>query len=88
MSFEVRQQQRDREDILLQGLKDKEGRAMAGTTATYEHYAAPVQETFDNVIAGSLNVLRGFTLEERARRIKEHFKIADVSCLSSSLCCC
>jgi hypothetical protein len=83
MDFEVRQQQRDREQIRLEALKEKAGHVQAGTTASYEHYAAPVQETFDNVIAGSLNILRGFTLEERARRIKEHFKVADVSCSAS-----
>ena len=47
----------------------------------YETYAAPVQQTFDTVVAGTLSVLRGFTLEERAARIKDHFKVADVSCV-------
>ena len=78
VSFEIRQQQRDRESIRLAELKEAEGRELEITKESYETYAAPVQETFDNVIAGSLNLLRGATLEERARRIKDHFKVADV----------
>ena len=79
MSFETRQQQRDREELRLHELKENEGRKLQSSNQSYEHYAAPVQETFDNVIATSLSLLRGFTLEERASRIKDHFKVADVA---------
>ena len=79
MAFEVRQQQRDREGLRFDDLKAAEGRKLEQTNDSYENYAAPVQETFDNVIATSLNLLRGATLEERAARIKDHFKVADVA---------
>ena len=79
VSHEVRAQQADREEFRLKDLKEAEGRKLEVTHDTYEYYAGPVQATFDDVIANSLSLLRGFTLDERANRIKEHFKVTDVS---------
>lgn len=47
----------------------------------YEEYALPVQRTFDKVVHNTLQSLRGMSLDERARRIREQFTTKQVSSL-------
>jgi hypothetical protein len=47
---------------------------------SYEDYAIPFQRTFDKAIDNSLQTLRGASLDERARRIREQFKQKIVRC--------
>ena len=77
----MRQQQWDKEELRLNHLQHSEGRKNNVKSKSYEEYAGPVQDTFDNIVANNLQLLRGATLEERAGRVKEHFKVAEVSCV-------
>lgn len=74
----MRQRQWDEEEFRLKHLQESEGRKNNVKSKSYEEYAGPVQDTFDNIVANSLQLLRGATLEERASRVKEHFKVAEV----------
>ncbi len=40
----------------------------------YENYAGPVQDTYDDVIANSLSLLRNMSLDERVHRMQDDVK--------------
>lgn len=44
----------------------------------YHEYAAPLQNTYDNIVAKSQALLRGLTLDERASRLRAQFKSKEV----------
>jgi len=44
----------------------------------YLEYGGPVQSTYDRVVHNSLDLLRGMTLDERARRLREQAKAKEV----------
>ena len=46
---------------------------------SYEEYSDPVIETYDNVVSNTLSLLRGWTMDERARLVRSVFKEKDVS---------
>ena len=46
---------------------------------TYEEYATAFQSTFDKVIGNQLQTLRGMSLDERAKRIREQYASRMVS---------
>lgn len=48
------------------------------TFLSYEEYAKPVQFTYDNIVSNNLETLRGFTLDERAARIRDQYKQKEV----------
>ena len=45
----------------------------------YEEYAIPMQRAFDTVVDTKLDLLRGFTLDERAARLREQDRNKQVS---------
>ncbi len=45
----------------------------------YEQYASPVQRVFDTAISSTLSTLRGLTLDERAKRLREQFRNKQVT---------
>ena len=54
-----------------------DGMANSRLAATYESYAKPVDDTYNSIMTSNLKLLRGFTLEERARKVKEQYKQAE-----------
>mmetsp|Transcript_28932 Transcript_28932/g.29272 ORF Transcript_28932/g.29272 Transcript_28932/m.29272 type:complete len:362 (-) Transcript_28932:16-1101(-) len=65
VKYESRAEQEDREEFGLQELEREREREIAKKQRTYEVYAAPVQDTYDSVVANTLSLLRGVTLDER-----------------------
>ena len=72
--YEKRQQRRDYEQLREQKMHEADGRAAELLGSTYESYAKPVQTTYDSIVSGNMALLRGFTLEERAARVKKQYK--------------
>ena len=70
LSYEKRAVQRDKEELLTNIL-------LAATSKVgfdiqpYEIYAQPLQKSYDAVLNNTRGLLRGWTLDERARRIHE-----------------
>ena len=54
-----------------------DGMANSRLAATYESYAKPVDDTYNSIITANTKLLRGFSLEERARKVKEQYKQAE-----------
>ena len=77
ISYEVRRQRQDFEDLQRRAWLKQDTAALARLNATYEVYAAPVQETFDSVVRTSMSLLRDITLEQRAEILKERFRNAE-----------
>ena len=77
MSFEVRQQRKDYEELKEKQMHHDDGMANSRLAATYESYAKPVDDTYNSIMTSNLKLLRGFTLEERARKVKEQYKQAE-----------
>jgi len=75
INFEKRQRRRDYESIIQDMTLKNEARDLdqRSRPKTYEEYALPVQRTFDKVVHNTLQSLRGMSLDERARRIREQF---------------
>lgn len=66
----------DREELITEARLDAEFRKIDAESKpkTYEDYATPVQNTYDNIVGNTLGILRGFTLEERASKLHDQFK--------------
>ena len=74
ITYERRAQEREREKLIA-AIKNKLAGASRGQgVRTYEDYVVPVTKTFDNVVANNLSLLRGWSLDERARRVQEETK--------------
>ena len=44
-------------------------------------YGQPVQDTYDGVVANTLSLLKGWTLDQRAATLKEEAKAVEVRTL-------
>ncbi len=77
VSFEIRQQRKDYEDLKEKQMHRDDGMANSRLAATYESYAKPVDNTYNSIITANTKLLRGFSLEERARKVKEQYKQAE-----------
>lgn len=73
INFEKRQQRYDLEELALQKLKD-ERKVKLHKDYRYEEYAKPIVKAYDNIVDGTLSILRNSTLDERGARIREAFK--------------
>ena len=79
VSFEKRQQRRDYEELKEKKLHHDDGMANSRLTATYETYAKPVDDTYNSIVTSNIKLLRGVSLEERARMVKEQYRQAELS---------
>ena len=70
LSYEIRQQQRDKEQLLFEKYLQDDGSSNSVDVKTYEEYAKPIQAEFDAIVKNSMDLLRGFSLDERAERVK------------------
>jgi hypothetical protein len=77
VSFEIRQQRKDYEELREKEMHREHGMAASATGKTYESYAKPVDDTYNSIVTSNIKLLRGLTLEERARRVKEQYKMAE-----------
>jgi len=71
LSYEIRQQQRDKEQLLFEKYLQEDGTSNSVYVKTYEEYAKPIQAEFDAIVKNSMDILRGFSLDERAQRVKK-----------------
>jgi hypothetical protein len=73
ISFERRARVWDTEALTQEKLlaNDQRAQDQDNRPKTYLEYAAPVQSTYDKIVGNSLQLLRGVTLDERARRLRE-----------------
>lgn len=69
ISFEKRAEALDKEELMFEKIK-KLARKLP-SEKTYTAYSQPVQKTYDIVLGSSLSLLRNFTLDERANRMKK-----------------
>lgn len=76
LSYEYKQQRRDKEEIIIERLLKENGTKAGAHFKTYTEYAGGIQATYDKALENAMELLRGFTLDERARRIKETHKEA------------
>lgn len=74
ISYEVRQQQKDLEELQRKAWLQQDTKAQAALKTSYETYAKPVQESFDSIVAGSMRLLQNITLEQRVDIIKQQFR--------------
>lgn len=77
VSFEIRQQRKDYEELREKEMHRQHGMAASELGSTYESYAKPVDDTYNSIMTGNIKLLRGFSLEERARKVKEQYKQAE-----------
>ena len=73
INFEKRQQRYDLEELTLQKLRE-DRKIRLHKDYKYEDYAKPVVKTYDNILDGTLSILRHATLDERGARIRDAFK--------------
>ena len=71
ISHEKRAQRRDEEEIKIRRDERLAYQNLTKEVYRYENYAQPFQETYDDVIANSLSLLRNLTLDERVHRMQE-----------------
>jgi hypothetical protein len=76
ISYEKRQRVIDRERLTAQmrlavARTRGEGVGIQKQVATYESYAGPVQDTYSGVVENTLELLKGWTVDERAHRLKD-----------------
>lgn len=76
VSYEKRERRRDYEKEYVEKQLELEARDRTENAKprTYEVYAQPVQRTFDNAVASSLSILRGFTLDDRAATLQRQYQ--------------
>lgn len=79
VNFEKRQQRYDLEALTLQKLRE-ERKIKLHKDYRYEEYAAPVVQAYDNIVDGTLNILRHSTLDERGARIQRAHKEKEKVC--------
>jgi hypothetical protein len=84
ISHEKRAQKRDEEDIRVRREERKAYQNLTKEVYNYENYAGPVQQTYDDVIANTLSLLRNLTLDERVHRMQEEVHQKKVWSLSLS----
>ena len=77
VSFEIRQQRKDYEELKEKEMHKLHGMAASELGTTYESYAKPVDDTYNSIVTSNIKLMRGFTLEERARKVKEQYKQAE-----------
>ena len=71
ISHEKRAQRRDEEDIRIRREERETYKNLTKEVYRYENYAGPIQETYDDVVANTLSLLRNMTLDERVHRMQE-----------------
>ena len=78
LSFEHRQKQRDKEDLITNILLNASSR-VGFDIKPYEEYATPLQDTMDAALENTMALLRGLTLDERAKRVRDRSRLAEKS---------
>jgi len=80
INFERRARTWDSEQLTQEKLlaNDQRKQDEENRPKTYLEYAGPVQSTYDKIVDNSLQLLRGVTLDERARRLREQYKAREV----------
>jgi len=80
VSYERHAREWDVEQLLQEKLLAEDARKQdeENKPKTYLEYGGPVQSTYDRVVHNSLDLLRGMTLDERARRLREQAKAKEV----------
>ena len=76
ISYEKRQRVIDRERLTAQmrlavARTRGEGVGIQKKVQTYEQYAGPVQDTYAGVVDNTMELLKGWSLDERAHRLKD-----------------
>lgn len=71
ISHEKRAQRRDEEDIRIRREERETYKNLTKEVYRYENYGGPIQETYDDVVANTLSLLRNMTLDERVHRMQE-----------------
>ena len=69
VAFEKKQQRYDLEELTLKKLR-KQRQIDLHKDYNYEEYATPIVATYDNIVDGTLSVLRNVTLDDRGARIR------------------
>jgi hypothetical protein len=77
LSFEKRARHYDREKLTLQRLILQDGKSSETKFTTYETYGKPIQKAYDTALDNSMTLMRAFSLDERAKRIKDNFKLVE-----------
>merc|ERR1712046_43102 len=69
--YEKRAQQWDLEQFAVDRFQKEQGLKLeAGMVRHYEDYATPVQDTYDDVVANTLSLLKGWTMDARATKVR------------------
>ena len=75
VTYEKRAQQWDLEELTIDRFQHEQGlKVEAGMVRKYEDYAVPVQETYDDVVANTLSLLKGWTVDARAEKVRTQLK--------------
>eukprot|EP00981_Chlorochromonas_danica_P012052 scaffold4399_cov175-Ochromonas_danica.AAC.2 len=76
ISFEKKRMREDYEELWKEKLLKEEASRMdeIAKPKTYEEYAKPVMKDFDRIVARNLGILRGLSLDDRARTLKNYFQ--------------
>jgi hypothetical protein len=73
--YEKRAQQWDLEEFTVERFQQEQGLKMeAGMVRKYEDYGKPVQDTYDDVVANTLSLLKGWTVDARANKVRSELK--------------
>lgn len=76
VSYEIHQQREDYEQMLRERMLMEEAseRDQLSKPKTYQDYAKPVLQGFDRIVSSNLSLLRGLSLDDRAKTLKDHFQ--------------
>jgi hypothetical protein len=73
--YEKRAQQWDLEELTVDRFQHEQGLKMeAGMVRKYEDYGVPVQNTYDDVVSNTLSLLKGWTVDARANKVRTELK--------------
>ena len=76
LTYEKRAEHWDLEELTVYDFrKDQRAKIEADAAKSdYRDYARPVQQAYSNVVANTLSLLRGWSMDEKAKNIREKTK--------------
>ena len=73
LAFEKRAKQWDYEQLQVENFRKANANRVENVVSKYEDYAGPVQETYNDVVQNTMSLLRGWSLDERAKLVRNAF---------------
>lgn len=74
LSYEKRAKQWDFEHLIVEKYRNDQRAKIEADAAKWDYrtYAKPVQQAYSNVVSNTLSILRGWTMDEKAKNIREN----------------